>query len=253
MKNCGVVFLTSKKMRNIGDNCQSNIDQFCGVKEMMYLCKKIRFMNQEFASSLLESAVTELSRLPGVGRKTALRLALHLLRQEENVGVALGESIINMRRGIKYCSVCHNISEIEVCPICSSLSRDKSIVCVVESVKDVMIFENTRQYNGLYHVLGGLISPMDGIGPDQLEIDSLVARVNAGEVKEVILALSATMEGETTNFYIYRRLGILPVKITQLARGVSVGNEIEYTDEITLGRSLLNRTLFTDSFNNSGR
>lgn len=208
-------------------------------------------MEQEFASTLLENAVTELSRLPGVGRKTALRLALHLLRQDEGVGVALGESIINMRKGIKYCSECHNISEAEICSICSSSSRDKSVVCVVESVKDVMIFENTRQFNGLYHVLGGVISPMDGVGPDQLEIDSLVERVQAGRINEVILALSATMEGETTNFYIYRRLGTLPVKITQLARGVSVGNEIEYTDEITLGRSLLNRTLFADSFNNN--
>lgn len=208
-------------------------------------------MEQEFASILLESAVTELSRLPGVGRKTALRLALHILRQDENVGVALGEAIINMRRGVKYCSECHNISETEVCPICSSPARDKSTVCVVESVKDVMIFENTRQYRGLYHVLGGVISPMDGIGPDQLQVASLVERVKSGEINEVILALSATMEGETTNFYIYRQLGTLPVKITQLARGVSVGNEIEYTDEITLGRSLINRTLFADSFNNN--
>ena len=147
--------------------------------------------------------------------------------------------------------LCHNISESEMCPICSSPARDKSTVCVVESVKDVMIFENTRQYRGLYHVLGGVISPMDGIGPDQLQIASLVDRVKSGEINEVILALSATMEGETTNFYIYRQLGTLPVKITQLARGVSVGNEIEYTDEITLGRSLLNRTLFADSFNNN--
>lgn len=208
-------------------------------------------MEQEFASILLETAVTELSRLPGVGRKTALRLALHILRQDESAGVVLGESIINMRRGVKYCSECHNISEAEVCPICSSSIRDKSMVCVVESVKDVMIFENTRQYNGVYHVLGGVISPMDGIGPDQLQITSLVERVKSGVISEVILALSATMEGETTNFYIYRQLGNLPVKITQLARGVSVGNEIEYTDEITLGRSLLNRTLFSDSFNNN--
>lgn len=216
----------------------------------MYLCK-IFVMEQEFSSILLETAVTELSRLPGVGRKTALRLALHILRQDESAGVALGEAIINMRKGVKYCSMCHNISESEMCPICSSPARDKSTVCVVESVKDVMIFENTRQYKGLYHVLGGVISPMDGIGPDQLQIASLVERVKSGEINEVILALSATMEGETTNFYIYRQLGTLPVKITQLARGVSVGNEIEYTDEITLGRSLLNRTLFADSFNNN--
>ncbi len=207
-------------------------------------------MEQEFASELLENAVNELSHLPGIGRKTALRLALHILRQDESAGVALGESIIKMRQGIKYCDTCHNISEDDVCPICSSQSRDKSIVCVVESVKDVMVMENTRQYSGLYHVLGGVISPMDGIGPDRLEIDSLVKRVEGGGIDEVILALSPTMEGETTDFYIYRKLGRLPVKITQLARGVSVGNEIEYTDEVTLGRSLLNRTLFSESFRN---
>ena len=205
-------------------------------------------MQQEFASKLLENAVTELSRLPGIGRKTALRLSLHLLRADESVGVALGEAIINMRKGVRYCQVCHNISEVEVCPICSDPRRDHRTVCVVESVKDVMSFENTGQYSGLYHVLGGIIAPMDGIGPEQLEIESLVKRVEAGEVDEVILALSATMEGETTNFYIYRRLApFTDVKITQLARGVSVGTEIEYTDEITLGRSLLNRTLFSDS------
>ncbi|MDE7388401.1 MAG: recombination mediator RecR [Muribaculaceae bacterium] len=204
-------------------------------------------MTEEFASQLLENAVTELSRLPGVGRKTALRLALHLLRQPEETSTALGNAIIGMRTGIRYCSVCHNISETEVCPICASPSRDSSTVCVVESVKDVMSIERTGQFRGLYHVLGGVISPMDGVGPDQLEIDSLVERVASGNVKEVILALSATMEGETTDFYIYRRLGSLPVEVTQLARGVSVGNEIEYTDEITLGRSLINRTPFEQS------
>ena len=207
-------------------------------------------MEQEYASTLLENAVSELSRLPGIGRKTALRLALHILRQEERMGVSHGEAIIKLRQGVKYCKTCHNISETDKCPICANPARDASMVCVVESVKDVMSFENTRQYMGLYHVLGGVISPMDGVGPDQLEIDSLVERIKNNEVKEVILALSATMEGETTNFYIYRKLGGLPVKITQLARGVSVGNEIEYTDEVTLGRSLLNRTLFSDSFNN---
>ncbi len=210
-------------------------------------------MEQEYASTLLETAVNELSRLPGIGRKTALRLALHILRQDEHMGQSLGEAIINLRKGIRYCSECHNISETEVCPICSNPSRDASTVCVVESVKDVMLFENTGQYHGLYHVLGGLISPMDGIGPADLEIASLVERVKNGTIQEIILALSATMEGETTNFYIYRQLGALPVKITQLARGVSVGNEIEYTDEITLGRSLLNRTLFSDSFNRNQR
>ncbi len=206
-------------------------------------------MEQEYASTLLENAVNQLSRLPGIGRKTALRLALHILRQEERMGVDLGESIVALRKGIRYCVKCHNISEDEKCPICSNPLRDASTVCVVESVKDVLSIENTGQFRGLYHVLGGLISPMDGIGPSQLEIDSLVKRVEDEKVDEVILALSATMEGETTNFYIYRKLGTLPVKITQLARGVSVGNEIEYTDEITLGRSIVNRTLFSESFN----
>ncbi len=206
-------------------------------------------MQEEFASTLLESAVTELSRLPGVGRKTALRLALHLLRRDESEGVALGEAIINLRKNIRYCSVCHNISETEVCPICGSEHRDHHTVCVVESVNDVMSIERTRQFAGVYHVLGGVISPMDGIGPDNLEIDSLVERVSAGEVQEVILALGAAMEGDTTNFYIFRKLAPFgEVKITQLARGVAVGNDLEYTDEITLGRSLLQRTLFTDSF-----
>lgn len=206
-------------------------------------------MQQEFESSLLESAVTEISRLPGIGRKTALRLALHLLRQEPSVALQLGESIIKLRKGICYCSVCHNISEHEICPICSDDRRDASTVCVVESVRDVLVFENTRQYRGLYHVLGGVISPIYGVGPDQLQIDSLIQRVRSQEVKEVILALSATMEGDTTEYYIYKRLQgeSVPVKVTQLARGVAVGNEIEYTDEVTLGRSLLNRTLFADS------
>lgn len=209
---------------------------------------KIENMEQEFESLLLEGAVTELSRLPGLGRKTALRLALHLLRQDEEQAVSLGEALIAMRRGIKYCGVCHNISESDVCPICSDPRRDSSVVCVVETVKDVISFEKTRQYTGLYHVLGGVISPMDGVGPDKLEIDSLVERVKSGCIREVILALGATMDGETTSFYIYRRLGDAGVIVSQLARGVSVGNEIEYTDEITLGRSLINRTLFADSF-----
>ena len=204
----------------------------------------------QFASSLLEQAVTELSRLPGVGRKTALRLALHILRRDESEGVALGQAIIEMRKGIRYCRVCHNISEEEICPICADGRRDSSTVCVVENVNDVMIIERTGQYGGLYHVLGGVISPMDGIGPDSLTIDSLVERVAQGNIKEVILALGATMEGDTTNFYIFRKLApFTDVKITQVARGVAVGNDLEYTDEITLGRSLLQRTLFSDSFN----
>ena len=206
-------------------------------------------MEQEFASRLLESAVSEFAKLPGIGRKTALRLVLHLLKQDEQEAVNFGESIIKFRREIRYCKVCHNISETEVCPICGNPSRDAATICVVENVKDVMSIENTHQHKGLYHVLGGLISPMDGIGPADIEVDSLEERVKAGGIKEVILALSATMEGDTTNFYIFRRLAPYPdVKITILARGVSVGNEIEYTDELTLGRSIMNRTLFSDTF-----
>lgn len=207
-------------------------------------------IEQEFSSRLLNNAVTELSRLPGVGRKTALRLALHLLRQDESVALGIGRSLIELREGITYCRICHNISETELCPICSNQLRDQSTVCVVENVKDVMSFENTRQYNGLYHVLGGLISPIDGIGPEKIEIESLVQRVAEENISEVILALSATMEGDTTNFYIYRRLAQTGVKITQLSRGVAVGNDIEYIDEVTLGRSLVNRTLFSDQFKN---
>lgn len=206
-------------------------------------------MEQEFASSLLENAVSEFAKLPGIGRKTALRLVLYLLRQNESSALSFGEAIIKLRKEIRYCSQCHNISEAEVCPICSNPSRDSSVICVVENVKDVMSIENTHQHHGLYHVLGGLISPMDGVGPQDIEIESLVERVKSGEVKEVILALSATMEGDTTNFYIFRKLAAFTdVKTTMLARGMSVGNDIEYTDELTLGRSILNRTLFSDSF-----
>lgn len=201
-------------------------------------------MENGFNSVLLDNAVNELSRLPGIGRKTALRLALHILRNDESAADALGKAIVDMRHGVRYCRVCHNISETETCPICASPLRDGTTVCVVENVRDVISFENTGRFNGLYHVLGGVISPIDGIGPDRLEIDSLVERVRAGGVNEVILALGATMEGETTNFYIYRRLAPLGVKITQIARGVSVGNDIEYTDEITLGRSLEGRVPF---------
>ena len=206
-------------------------------------------MGQEFASTLLENAVSEFAKLPGIGRKTALRLVLHLLKQEPQSARQFGEAIIRLRDEIQYCEVCHNISETPRCPICSDPARDSATICVVENVKDVMSIENTHQHHGLYHVLGGLISPMDGIGPQDIEINSLEERVKAGGVSEVILALSATMEGDTTNFYIFRKLApYTDVKITMLARGVSVGNEIEYTDELTLGRSILNRTLFSDTF-----
>lgn len=206
-------------------------------------------MIQSFNSSLLENAVNELSKLPGIGRKTALRLALHLLRREESEAVALGESIINMRKNICYCSRCHNISESEICPVCGDPRRNSKVVCVVENVKDVITIESTHQHSGLYHVLGGVISPLDGIGPADLEIQSLVDRVTAEQLDEVILALSPTIEGDTTNFYIYRKLAGLPVKVTMLARGLSIGNELEYTDELTLGKSIQNRVLFSDSFN----
>lgn len=205
-------------------------------------------MNRQYPSTLLENAVNEFAKLPGIGQKTALRLVLHLLRQDTPAVELFGNTMIRLRKEIKYCTVCHNISDEEVCSICSDPSRDPSTVCVVENVKEVMVVENTRQFHGLYHVLGGIISPMDGIGPSDLEIDNLVARVAAGGVKEVILALSATMEGDTTNFYIFRKLAPFDVKISIIARGVSVGDELEYTDEITLGRSILNRTPFNDSY-----
>lgn len=204
-------------------------------------------MQEGFPSKLLESAVEEFSQLPGIGRKTALRLALYLLRQEEAEVENFGMSMIRLRKEICHCKICHNISDTETCSICETPSRKHSEVCVVESIREVMSIENTQQYNGVYHVLGGILSPMDGIGPNDLEIDSLEDRVKSGEVKEVILALSTTMEGDTTNFYIYKRLKNYPIKITTIARGVSVGGELEYTDELTLGRSIINRLNFEDT------
>lgn len=205
-------------------------------------------MDFRFNSALLEKTVGELSKLPGIGKKTALRLALHLLRREPEEAIALGQSIIEMRENISYCHRCHNISEEETCPICCDNKRDQKTVCVVENVKDVITIEATRQHHGLYHVLGGLISPLDGIGPSDLEIESLVKRVEEEEIDEVILALSPTLEGDTTNFYIYRKLSGLPVKVTMLSRGLSVGNELEFTDELTLGKSIQNRILFSDTY-----
>lgn len=198
-------------------------------------------MNQTYNSQLLDNAVSELGKLPGIGRKTALRLALHLLRQDEDDAVALGEAIINMRKNIQYCHICHNISEKGTCDICSDKSRDTSIICVVENVKDLLTIESTHEHSGLYHVLGGLISPLEGISPSDLEISSLVERVANGGIREIILALSPTMEGDTTNFYISRKLAPYDVEISMLARGVSIGNDLEYTDEFTLGRSIVNR------------
>jgi recombination protein RecR len=204
--------------------------------------------HQQYPSSLLENAVNEFSKLPGIGRKTALRLALYLLRQSETEAEKFGNAMILLKKEIKYCRVCHNISDTDICQICSHPSRDNQTVCVVENIKDVMSIENTQQYKGLYHVLGGIISPMDGIGPSDIEINSLIERVENDEIKEIILALSTTMEGDTTNFYIYRKLSPFNIKITTIARGIAVGDELEYADEVTLGRSILNRVEFSNSF-----
>ena len=205
-------------------------------------------MNRPYSSALLENAVNEFAKLPGIGKKTALRLVLHLLRQEEFSVENFGNAIIKLRKEIKYCHVCHNISDSDTCSLCSDPNRDDSIICVVENIKEVMVIENTHQFKGRYHVLGGVISPMDGIGPSDLEIDILVKRVSEGVIQEIILALSATMEGDTTNFYIFRKLAPYNIKISILARGVSVGDELEYTDEITLGRSIINRMPFNETF-----
>jgi len=201
-------------------------------------------MSYNFPSKLLEEAVNEFSKLPGIGSKTALRLVFHLLRQSPGDSDALGNAIIRLRNEIKHCTICHNISDTSVCQICSDLSRDKKIVCVVESIRDVMSIENTHQYKGVYHVLGGIISPMDGIGPGDLTISSLENKAAKGEIGEVIFALPTTMEGDTTCFYIYRKIKDFDLKITTLARGVSVGDDLEYADEITLGRSIINRLEF---------
>lgn len=204
--------------------------------------------NQQFSSILLENAVNQFAKLPGIGRKTALRLVLHLLKQSENDVEDFGNALIQLKKEVVYCKICHNISDTEVCQICGNPSRDKETVCVVENIKDVISIENTQQFRGLYHVLGGVISPMDGIGPNELEIESLVERVVKEGVKEVILALSATMEGDTTNFYIFKKLSPSNVKISTIARGVAVGDELDYADEVTLGRSIVNRVEFTNSF-----
>ena len=201
-----------------------------------------------YSSILLENAVNEFSKLPGIGKKTALRLVLHLLRQEAEDVNKFGNSIMKLRNEIKYCSNCHNISDSEICHICSDSFRDNRTVCVVENIKDVMAIEATHQFKGLYHVLGGIISPMDGIGPNDLTISSLVKKAEEKLIDEIILALSTTMEGDTTNFFIFRKLGGFDIKITTIARGISIGDELEYADEITLGRSIKNRTLFSDSF-----
>ncbi|MBQ2590224.1 MAG: recombination protein RecR [Paludibacteraceae bacterium] len=204
--------------------------------------------DEQYPSQLLQNAVDEFSKLPGIGRKTALRLVLNMLRRDEEDVSRFANAVIRLRSEVRYCNVCHNISDTETCQICANPSRDKTTICVVETVKDVMSVENTQQYRGLYHVLGGVISPMDGIGPNDLEIESLVKRVSDGGIKEVILALSPTMEGDTTNFFLFKKLSGFDVKITTIARGVAVGDELQYADEVTLGRSIMNRVDFTDSF-----
>ena len=195
-----------------------------------------------FSSKLIEEAVNEFSKLPGVGKKTALRFVLHLLKQDTSSVNNFGNAFIRLRNELKYCTSCHNISDKEMCEICSDSRRDTSIVCVVEDIRDVMAIENTQQFRGIYHVLGGIISPMDGVGPSDLNIETLVNKSSTGEIKEVIMALSTTMEGDTTNFYIYKRLKNFNISVTTIARGISIGDELEYADEITLGRSIVNRT-----------
>lgn len=205
-------------------------------------------MNSPYPSTLLENAVNEFAKLPGIGKKSALRLVLHLLRQDEVKVVNFAEAIVKLKQEVKYCKKCNNISDTDLCEICADGSRNKSLICVVENIKEVMAIERTGQFKGLYHVLGGIISPIDGVGPSDLEIASLEERVKRGEIDELILALSATMEGDTTNFYIFRKLQPYSLKVSIIARGVSIGDEIEYADEVTLGRSILNRTPFDESY-----
>ncbi len=224
---------------------------FVQYLESSYLClanELQRTMNNPYPSTLLENAVNEFAKLPGIGRKSALRLVLHMLRQDEETVTRFTDTLLKLKREVNYCSRCHNISDTELCAICADPSRDETTLCVVENVKEVMAIERTVQFRGLYHVLGGIVSPIDGIGPSDLEIASLEERVKAGGIKEVILALSATMEGDTTNFYIYRKLQPYNIKVSILARGVSIGDEIEYADEVTLGRSILNRVPFNESY-----
>ena len=200
-----------------------------------------------FSSKLLENAVNEMSKLPGIGKRTALRLVLFLLNQPNSQTVQLSKSLIDLVDGIILCKNCHNISDLELCEICSNTKRNKSIICVVEDIRDVMAIESTGQFNGVYHVLGGKISPIEGIGPNQLNISSLIEKIKSEKISELIFALSATMEGDTTNFYIFKQIQDLDLKITTIARGVSVGNELEYTDEVTLGRSIIKRIPFENS------
>ena len=208
----------------------------------------ITFADMEFSSKLLEKAVNEMAQLPGIGKRTALRLVLHLLKQPKEHTGFLAEALTTMREEVKFCMSCHNISDVELCEICSNKNRNHQIICVVEDIRDVMAIENTGQFRGIYHVLGGKISPIDGVGPSQLNINSLVAKVKSGDVSEIIFALSSTMEGDTTNFYIYKQIQDYKIVTTTIARGISVGDELEYADEVTLGRSILHRVPFENAF-----
>lgn len=205
----------------------------------------------DFSSKLLENAVYEMSQLPGIGKRTALRLVLHLLKQSERRTGDLSTALLQLRNTVQYCQNCHNISDTQLCEICSNAKRDSTLVCVVEDIRDVMAIENTGQYRGMYHVLGGKISPMEGVGPQDLTINSLVAKAKSGKIKELIFALSSTMEGDTTNFYIFRQLDGVAIKTSTIARGIAVGDELEFADEVTLGRSILNRVPFEGSLNNN--
>ena len=205
----------------------------------------------EFSSKLLEKAVNEMAQLPGIGKRTALRLVLHLLKQPIEQTRFLSESLTSMREEVKFCSSCHNISDVEVCEICSNLNRNHKIICVVEDIRDVMAIENTQQFKGIYHVLGGKISPIDGIGPSQLNITTLVEKVKTGKIEELIFALSSTMEGDTTNFFIYKQIKEYKIIASTIARGIAVGDELEYADEVTLGRSILQRIPLEISFKNN--
>ena len=206
----------------------------------------------EFSSKLLEKAVSEMAQLPGIGKRTALRLVLHLLKQPSDQTRFLSESLLTMRNDIRFCTSCHNISDTELCQICANTARNHQLICVVEDIRDVMAIENTGQYKGMYHVLGGKISPIDGVGPSQLNINSLIEKVNSGQVKELIFALSSTMEGDTTNFYIYKQINATDLILSTIARGIAVGDELEYADEVTLGRSILQRVPFESSFKTTG-
>lgn len=210
--------------------------------------KIITFASMEFSSKLIEEAVNEFSKLPGVGKRTALRYVLFLLKQNETEVTQFGTAFIKLRNELRYCENCHNVSDKPLCEVCANPHRDQTLVCVVEDIRDVMAIENTQQFRGVYHVLGGIISPMDGVGPSDLNVETLVGKVSKGEIKEIIMALSTTMEGDTTNFYIYKRLKEFNITVSTIARGISIGDELEYADEITLGRSIVNRTLYENTF-----